>query len=214
MTATFTIDVHDWDFLVGRWNVRHHRLKARLAGSTEWEEFDGTCVNWPTLGGEGNVDDNMLELPGGTYCAVGIRALDAKAGHWLIWWLDARNPTIDRAHAGRLQGRHRDLSGRRDLQRTTDQGAFPLVADHARPRPAGSRPSRRTAARTGRPTGSIKRPEPDQPQQRNPNPIEARSKPLPPLGEGWDGVLDHAVSLPAPESGSLRHRRASGTPAA
>jgi len=92
---TLTIDVHDWDFLVGRWTVRHRRLKARLAGSTEWEEFAGTCVNWSTLGGKGNVDDNVIELPGGTYCAVGVRALDAKAGQWLIWWLDARNPTID-----------------------------------------------------------------------------------------------------------------------
>ena len=35
---------HDWDWLVGRWNVRHHRLKARLAGSTEWEDFNGTSV--------------------------------------------------------------------------------------------------------------------------------------------------------------------------
>lgn len=95
MAETLTIDVHDWDFLFGRWAVRHRRLKARLAGSTEWEEFAGTCVNWPTLGGQGNVDDNMLELPGGTYRAVSIRALDAKAGQWLIWWLDQRNPTID-----------------------------------------------------------------------------------------------------------------------
>lgn len=95
MTANFTVDVHDWDFLVGRWTVRHRRLKARLAGSTEWDEFDGTCVNWPTLGGEGNVDDNVLELPGGTYHALGIRALDAKEGHWLIWWLDQRHLTID-----------------------------------------------------------------------------------------------------------------------
>ncbi len=95
MTANFTVDVHDWDFLVGRWNVRHRRLKARLAGSTEWDEFDGTCVNWPTLGGEGNVDDNLLELPGGTYRALGIRALNAKDGYWMIWWLDQRYLTID-----------------------------------------------------------------------------------------------------------------------
>ena len=95
MTGTHMIDLHDWDFLVGRWNVWHRRLKARLAGSTEWQEFAGTCVNWPTLGGKGNADDNVIELPGGTYCAVSIRALDAKAGQWLIWWLDQRNPTID-----------------------------------------------------------------------------------------------------------------------
>ena len=84
---------HDWDWLVGHWTVRHRRLKARLAGSTEWEEFAGTSATWLTLGGLGTVDDNVLELPGGTYRAVGVRAFDAKAGQWLIWWLDARNPT-------------------------------------------------------------------------------------------------------------------------
>ena len=84
---------HDWDWLVGRWNVRHRRLKARLAGSTEWEEFAGTSVLWLTLGGLGTVDDNVLHLPGGTYRAVGIRAFDPAAGQWSIWWLDERYPT-------------------------------------------------------------------------------------------------------------------------
>ena len=83
---------HDWDWLVGRWNVRHHRLKARLAGSTEWEDFNGTSVLWLTLDGLGTVDDNMLELPGGTYRAVGIRAFDPTTEQWSIWWLDGRYP--------------------------------------------------------------------------------------------------------------------------
>ncbi len=84
---------HDWDWLVGRWNVRHHRLKGRLVGSTEWEDFPGTSTMWLTLDGLGTVDDNVLEIPGGTYRAVGMRAFDAKTGQWSIWWLDGRNPT-------------------------------------------------------------------------------------------------------------------------
>ncbi len=84
---------HDWDWLVGRWNVRHRRLKARLAGSAEWQEFAGTSVAWLTMGGLGTADDNVIELPGGTYRAMGVRAFDPKAGQWSIWWLDARYPT-------------------------------------------------------------------------------------------------------------------------
>ena len=41
----------DFDFQRGSWRVRHRRLKARLAGCTEWEEFDGTCEQRPILGG-------------------------------------------------------------------------------------------------------------------------------------------------------------------
>jgi len=86
---------HDWDWLVGRWNVRHRQLKGRLSGSTQWQEFAGTSELWLTLGGLGTVDDNFIDLPGGAYRAVGVRALDVKTGLWSIWWLDARNPTID-----------------------------------------------------------------------------------------------------------------------
>ena len=85
----------DWAFLVGSWNVRHHRLKGRLVGSTEWEDFAGTCVNWPLLGGQGNVDDNVLELPGGTYRGVGVRAFNTETRQWSIWWLDSRRAVLD-----------------------------------------------------------------------------------------------------------------------
>ncbi|MEP6574756.1 MAG: hypothetical protein ABJD11_18800, partial [Gemmatimonadota bacterium] len=89
-----TGNLHDWDFLVGHWTVRHHRLKTRLVGSTEWEDFAGTLVNWPTLGGQGNVGDNVMDLPSGTIRGVGIRAFDVRTGEWLVWWLDARHPEI------------------------------------------------------------------------------------------------------------------------
>ncbi len=85
----------DWTFLVGRWNVRHRRLKERLVGSTQWEDFAGTCVNWPLMGGQGNVDDNVLELPGGTYRGVGVRAFNPATRQWSIWWIDSRIATID-----------------------------------------------------------------------------------------------------------------------
>ncbi|MDQ0465829.1 hypothetical protein QO010_003621 [Caulobacter ginsengisoli] len=81
---------HDFDWLVGSWKVRHHRLKARLAGSTEWEDFDGTSKLWLTLDGLGTVDDNWLDIPSGAYRAVGIRAFNTKTGLWAIWWLDER----------------------------------------------------------------------------------------------------------------------------
>jgi hypothetical protein len=84
--------MNDFDFLVGRWTVRHRRLKERLAGCTEWEEFSGTCHMRPMLDGQANVDDNVLELPSGTYRALTIRAYDPQKQTWSIWWLDSRQP--------------------------------------------------------------------------------------------------------------------------
>jgi hypothetical protein len=87
-----TSAVHNFDFYMGSWRIHHRQLKERLAGNDVWEEFEGTSVAWSLLGGAGNVDDNVLELPGGTYRAVSIRSFNPETNQWSIWWLDARNP--------------------------------------------------------------------------------------------------------------------------
>lgn len=84
--------VHDFDFLIGQWHVHHRRLKERLAHSNEWIEFEGESTARTVLGGTGNIDDNLLQLPGGSYRAVTLRAFDPANRLWSIWWLDARAP--------------------------------------------------------------------------------------------------------------------------
>ena len=84
--------VHDFDFLPGTWRVHHRRLTERLAGGKTWEEFEGTSTATAILGGAGNLDDNILELPAGTYRAITMRAFDPTTDLWSIWWLDGRSP--------------------------------------------------------------------------------------------------------------------------
>jgi hypothetical protein len=83
---------HDFDFFAGRWGVHHRQLKQRLVGCEEWLEFSGTAATQLLTDGYGNVDDNVLALPGGSYRAVTLRAFDAKSQQWSIWWLDGRTP--------------------------------------------------------------------------------------------------------------------------
>ncbi|UIJ46568.1 hypothetical protein LZK98_06355 [Sphingomonas cannabina] len=85
---------HDWDWLVGNWDVWHRRLKERLAGSNDWQEFAGKSALWPTLGGLGTIDDNIVDIPSGTYRGLTVRAFDPVQGRWSIWWIDGRNPTV------------------------------------------------------------------------------------------------------------------------
>jgi hypothetical protein len=82
----------DFDFEIGDWTVRHRRLRDRLVGCTEWEEFAGDSSTRHVLGGFGNVEDNLLHLPDGPYRAIAIRSFDAARRQWSIWWLDARFP--------------------------------------------------------------------------------------------------------------------------
>jgi hypothetical protein len=83
---------HDFDFLVGRWAVKHRRLADRLANSQDWETFDGTMAASLYLGGQAIVDDNVLKLPAGVYRAITLRAYDPATRQWSIWWLDGRRP--------------------------------------------------------------------------------------------------------------------------
>ena len=82
----------DWSWLEGNWDVYHERLRDRLVGSTTWDKFDGKSSFWHTLGGLGNVDDDLLHLPTGTYRAFSARTFDPATNQWAIWWLDGRNP--------------------------------------------------------------------------------------------------------------------------
>ena len=94
---------HDFDFFFGRWRVRHRRLKQRLSNCTEWDEFEGASTAQPLLGGLGNIDDNLLDLPQGRYSAATLRDYDPKTRQWSIWWLDARMPgRIDAPMVGRF----------------------------------------------------------------------------------------------------------------
>ena len=81
---------HGFDFLVGSWRV-HHRI-LRTDGT--WLEFDGTCVNWPLMKGQGNVEDHTFNKPSGVTHGVGLRAYDPKTAQWAIWWVDSRDPHL------------------------------------------------------------------------------------------------------------------------
>lgn len=94
----------DFDFFVGRWRVHHRRLNERLAGCKDWTEFMGLCETRKILDGLGNIDDNLLELPGDTYRAVTLRTYNPKTQQWSIWWLDGRNPSaLDPPMVGRFE---------------------------------------------------------------------------------------------------------------
>ena len=92
MPAPMIAGLDDWTFIEGRWRVHHRRLVARLAGSDEWQEFEGTSQLWPLMAGAGNVDDNFIDLPGDPYRAASLRSFNPATGDWSIWWLDGRNP--------------------------------------------------------------------------------------------------------------------------
>ena len=91
---TLTSEPSDFDFLVGRWTVHHRRLKARLVGCTDWDEFAGRSELRTLIGGRANIEENVLELPAGHYRALTLRSFNQQTRQWAIWWLDGRHPHV------------------------------------------------------------------------------------------------------------------------
>lgn len=80
---------HDFDFLVGRWQVANRRLKRRHAGCSEWDAFDARCEARVLLGGMVSVDE--IEFAGRGFSGATLRTLDLAAQRWSIYWIDSRD---------------------------------------------------------------------------------------------------------------------------
>ncbi len=81
----------DFDFFMGRWHVANRRLKRRLAGSEDWEEFAATAVAQPILDGFGNQDVFTTDHDGG-FVGMSFRFFDPERQRWSIYWADSRRP--------------------------------------------------------------------------------------------------------------------------
>jgi hypothetical protein len=83
----------DFDFWMGRWKVRNRRLRERLAGSDEWDEFESTVVARPILDGLGNEDEFRTDHAGG-FTGMSFRFFDPERRLWSIYWADTRTSGV------------------------------------------------------------------------------------------------------------------------
>lgn len=94
MNATKTRDgTRDFDFWMGSWKVHNRVLMERLAGSTEWVEFEATSIARPLLDGLGNEDEFRTDYDGG-FIGMSFRFYDPQKDQWAIYWADTRRPGL------------------------------------------------------------------------------------------------------------------------
>ena len=100
---------HDFDFLVGTWKFHLKRLVRRLAGSTEWVEFDGTTVCRKVLDGRGEVEEVVVESADKHVRIQGLalRLYNPESHQWSIYWANGadgvleQNPMVGQFNNGR-----------------------------------------------------------------------------------------------------------------
>jgi hypothetical protein len=104
----------DFDFLAGkRWDVKNRVLKDRLAGSTEWTEFDAQLLDFrKILGGLGNIDRFVGTRDGQPFEAISLRIFNPKTEEWTIYWADTVSATLNEQVTGRFRAGVGEFLGR------------------------------------------------------------------------------------------------------
>jgi hypothetical protein len=112
ITASEASSRHDFDYLVGSWNIRNRTLKEPLTGSDEWQEFDATQEFRLVLLGLGNFDIFHAELDGKTFEGLTVRLFDPQTRLWTIYWADSSEGRLDGGKVGSFDGDTGDFFGR------------------------------------------------------------------------------------------------------
>ncbi len=89
--------IRDFDFLIGRWQVKNRRLRQRLQNKQEWECFDATQCNQALPGGIGNFDDFIAECWRPDFVGMSLRLFNPQTQLWSIYWLDNLTAGLDTA---------------------------------------------------------------------------------------------------------------------
>ncbi len=95
MGASLHPNAGDFDFLLGKWRVRHLTLSERLAGATDWNEADAIDIVRPAFLGFGNTGRFMRMVEGQPYEGMPIRLFDPSCDLWRIYWLDTADQRME-----------------------------------------------------------------------------------------------------------------------
>lgn len=88
-STAVTGDVHDFDFLDGKWEMVNRRLVRRGVGSNEWDTFPATATARVMLGGVTNVDEVIFPTKG--WSGTTFRHFDREKKQWSIYWVNSRD---------------------------------------------------------------------------------------------------------------------------
>ena len=101
-STAVTGDVHDFDFLDGKWTMTNRRLKARGVGSTELDVFPGSVTAHVMMGGVTNVDEVVFPTKG--WSGTTFRHFDLERRQWSIYWVNNRDGKMQAPVVGGFDG--------------------------------------------------------------------------------------------------------------
>jgi len=95
---------HDFDFEVGKWNLKLKKLKAPLHNSKEWIEFNGTSTTRFAWGGKAQIEEMEVDSPViGHLEGMTVRFYDTKSHQWSLNWANQKNAHFDTPTIGEFK---------------------------------------------------------------------------------------------------------------
>ena len=125
---------HDFDFDLGRWHTKSHRLMHPLAGATDWMDLDGETKVTPIWAGKGNLAEYKAQGPKGPLELIAIRLYNPKTRQWAINFATPGVGMLGTPGVGEVQGGRmtfydqEDYNGRQIWVRFQ---IWPIDHDHA-----------------------------------------------------------------------------------
>ena len=93
-------EIHDFDFIHGRWTVANRRLKQWGVGADDWDEYPSTSNCEPRLDGLANVE--QIDCPARGWTGMAVRSFDIPAREWVIHWISSLNGVLQPPVRGRF----------------------------------------------------------------------------------------------------------------
>lgn len=100
MTSTPSSTAHDFDFLVGTWDVANRRRTDFLDPQSPWEEFPGVSRASGHFGGNANFDEVTFPTKGSA--GLTLRLHDPVRQEWSLYWASERTGTLFPPVVGRF----------------------------------------------------------------------------------------------------------------
>ncbi len=94
---------HGFDFEIGSWKIHLSRLEDRLAGSTRWNEFDGTSITRKVWNGRANLEEFETDSSAGHIEGLTLRLYNPDCHQWSIYWANGKDGILGQPMIGEFK---------------------------------------------------------------------------------------------------------------
>lgn len=95
IVASSTSAATDFDYLIGKWTLKHEKLRTRLNNCKDWDEFETTVTDERILEGMGNMDVVNAVFNGKPWEGRTIRIFNPKTRLWSLYWVASDVAVMD-----------------------------------------------------------------------------------------------------------------------